>query len=186
MEDNYLRTELYALMQNDSKFFDFLQEGSLDGIWYWDLEKMENEWMSPQFWTTLGFDPRTKQHLASEWQHLIFDEDLETAKENLMQHLENPSHPYDQIVRYKHKLGRTIWIRCRGVAIRDTETKKPLRMLGAHTNITSLMQSEAKVKAMQYQVEALQMRIQSLNIKLELKDSKIDKLIADIEKLKQS
>ena len=44
-------------MEADSSIFEFLQAGSLDGIWYWDLDAVENEWMSPSFWTTLGYDP---------------------------------------------------------------------------------------------------------------------------------
>ena len=46
-KDYYLKTELYEIIQKDSTIFDFLQENSLDGIWYWDLENPENEWLSP-------------------------------------------------------------------------------------------------------------------------------------------
>ena len=31
-----LQRELYDLVQSDSEIFEFLQAGSLDGIWYWD------------------------------------------------------------------------------------------------------------------------------------------------------
>lgn len=58
---NYLQQELYNLIKTDDLIFDFLQEGSLDGIWYWDLEKPENEWMSPKFWTTFGYEPSEKK-----------------------------------------------------------------------------------------------------------------------------
>ena len=72
MQDNYLKQELYTLLNTDGRIFDFIQSGSLDGIWYWDLEHLENEWMSPKFWTTIGYDPDEKKHLASEWQDIIF------------------------------------------------------------------------------------------------------------------
>lgn len=134
---NYLKNELYDLIKKDPKIFDFLQSGSLDGIWYWDLDNPEQEWMSEGFWEVLGIDPTTKQHLSSEWQDLIFKEDLEVALENFNKHCENPDHPYDQMVRYRHSDGSTVWVRCRGIAIRD-ETGKPIRMLGAHNNVTSL------------------------------------------------
>lgn len=71
-DEHYLKKELYDLMKRDSSIFEFFQNGSLDGIWYWDLEKPENEWMSPQFWTVLGYDPEEKEHLASEWQEDVF------------------------------------------------------------------------------------------------------------------
>ncbi len=42
MEDNhYLKKELYDLVKADNTIFDFIQESSLDGIWYWNLEKPE-------------------------------------------------------------------------------------------------------------------------------------------------
>lgn len=144
MSENYLKKELYDLLNSDSSIFEFIQSGSLDGIWYWDLEKPENEWMSPKFWETLGFDPNSKKHQSSEWQDIIFEDDLTVATENFIKHCENASHPYDQIVRYKHKDGSTVWIRCRGLAIRDINGKA-IRMLGAHADITSLKKAEAEI-----------------------------------------
>jgi diguanylate cyclase (GGDEF)-like protein/PAS domain S-box-containing protein len=135
MTKNYLKEELYQKIQEETTIFDFIQNGALDGVWYWDLENLENEWMSPKFWETLGYDPNEKAHLSTEWQSIIFEEDLNVARKNLQKHLDDPNHPYDQIVRYKHKNGSTVWIRCRGLAIRDINGK-PIRMLGAHTDIT--------------------------------------------------
>lgn len=142
--EHYLKKELYKLIKTDDKLFDFLEEASLDGLWYWDIEKPENEWMSPNFWRILGFEPKTKKHLAAEWQELINKEDLKTAIDNFKKHCEDPKYPYDQLVRYKHKNGSTVWVRCRGIAIRD-ENGKPKRMLGAHNNITLLKNAEWKL-----------------------------------------
>ena len=144
MEESYLKRELYELLNRDPSIFEFIQSGSLDGIWYWDLEKPENEWMSPKFWETLGYQPDEKRHASSEWQDIIFSEDLEVANKNFEKHCADPNHPYDQIVRYQHKNGKTIWIRCRGLAIRD-QNGKAIRMLGAHTDITDLKETEKEI-----------------------------------------
>lgn len=144
MEESYLKRELYELLNRDPSIFEFIQSGSLDGIWYWDLEKPENEWMSPKFWETLGYHPDEKRHASSEWQDIIFSEDLEVANKNFEKHCADPNHPYDQIVRYQHKNGKTIWIRCRGLAIRD-QNGKAIRMLGAHTDITDLKETEKEI-----------------------------------------
>ncbi|MDF1618037.1 sensor domain-containing diguanylate cyclase [Petrocella sp. FN5] len=152
MKENYLKNELYDLINNDTSIFEFIQSGSLDGIWYWDLENPEIEWMSPKFWETLGYNPDEKKHLASEWQDIIFQEDLKLAIENFERHCADPHHPYDQIVRYKHKAGHTIWIRCRGLAIRD-ENGKAIRMLGAHTDITDLKVAEKEISRLTEEYE---------------------------------
>ncbi len=140
-EEHYLKQELYELMGKDSSAFEFLQRGSLDGMWYWNLEVPEHEWLSPRFWEVLGFDSKEKKHLAAEWQELIFPEDLEIAKCNLEKHLVDANHPYDQVVRYRHKDGSTVWVRCRGFAVRNHEGKA-IRLLGTHTDLTQLMRAK--------------------------------------------
>jgi len=145
VEQHYLKQELYELIKTDSSIFDFLHSGSLDGIWYWDLENPENEWMSERFWTTLGYNPKERKHLAAEWQDLISPDDLQVALKNFEKHCADPTHPYDQVVRYRHNDGSTVWVRCRGLAIRD-KAGKPVRMLGAHTNLTQHKKVEQELR----------------------------------------
>ena len=143
--ENYLQNELYELVKNDSSIFDFVQETSLDGIWFWDLENPDNEWMSPKFWNTLGYDYDEIPHRASFWQSIIDQEDLKDSQEILKRHINDPSQPYDHTVRYKHKLGHTVYIRCRGFAIRD-DNDKATRMLGAHIDVTKLRKTKELLK----------------------------------------
>ena len=144
MEENYLKKELYESVFKDASIFEFVQAGSLDGLWYWDLEKPENQWMSPKYWETLGYNPKDKKHLTTEWQDIIFEKDLKLTLEKFKRHCEDPKQPYDQIVRYKHKNGSTVWMRCRGMAIRN-EDGKPIRMVGANTDITNLKEAEQEL-----------------------------------------
>ncbi|MBN2793918.1 MAG: PAS domain S-box protein [Clostridia bacterium] len=142
---HYLQNELYELNQKDESLFNFIQEICLDGMWYWDLEQPENEWMNDKFWRVLGFDPEQMPHSPEAWQNIINQEDLKNAKVNIEKHLLNPGTLYDQVLRYKHCDGHTVWIRCFGQAILNEE-KKPIRMLGVHTNITPFIE-EKRYKA---------------------------------------
>ncbi len=146
-ESHYLKDELYELVSKNPDIFEFLQNGSLDGLWYWDLENPEIEWMNERFWELLGYDPREKKPLAKEWQDLINPDDLKVAIDNFQKHCADSAHHYDQIVRYRHKNGKTIWVRCRGIAIRD-EQGKPIRMLGAHNDLTDLMELKENLRIM--------------------------------------
>lgn len=101
--------------------------------------------MSPRFWETFGVDPNSKRHLSSEWQSLIHPDDLKLAVENFEKHCADPNHKYDQWVRYKHKKGHWATVRCRGLAIRD-ENGKPIRMLGAHTDVTEIVGAREREK----------------------------------------
>lgn len=140
-DTHYLKSELDELVRSDPRIFEFLQKGSLDGLWYWDLEKPENEWMSPEMWRLFGVEPESKTHDPSEWQDIINQDDLALALDNFHKHCADPTHPYDQIVRYRHTDGSTVWVRCRGIAIRD-ENGTPVRMLGAHNDVTEIKGAE--------------------------------------------
>ena len=135
--EHYLKQELYEAVQKDSHIFEFLEAGSLDGIWYWDLENPTEEWLSPRFKELLGYEDHEVPSTSTWWQENIFPEDLQVTIDNFNKHCADPNHPYDQTVRYRHKDGSTVWVRCRGIAIRD-ETGKAIRMLGAHTDVTAL------------------------------------------------
>ena len=140
-DDHYLKSELNSLLRRRDDVNTFLSLAVQDGVWYWDLENPEHEWMSPTFWRTLGYEPKAMPHKAAAWQSIIHPDDFKTASDNFRKHCADPDHPYDQIVRYKHADGRTVWIRCRGMAIRD-DRGKPVRMLGAHVDITALKTKE--------------------------------------------
>jgi len=140
------------LRDSIDELLDWILEGSVDGVWYWDLENPDEEWMDPRFWRILGYDPKEKRHSPDEWMNLIHPEDLETAKTNLERHLADPSHRYDQIVRYRRGPERTdlsaieeivgerieyVVVRCRGKAILDGG--KPVRMIGVRNDLTNLV-----------------------------------------------
>jgi len=143
--ENYLKKELYDLIKKDDSIFDFIQEGALDGLWFWDLLDPENVWMNSKYWTTFGYDPEKMPHTVDSYQNIIFKEDLKKVYANFASHAKDPSCPYDQIVRFRHKLGHTVWVRCRGVMIRD-DMGKPIKMLGAHTDITDIKNQEEKLR----------------------------------------
>ena len=144
--EHYLKTELDQKFASDPEMWSFLQLGSLDGVWYWNIEQPDDEWMSPEFWELLGYDPDKMAHSPRAWQDLIFPEDRDVAVQNFEAHCADPGHPYDQIVRYRHADGSTVWVRCRGLTIRD-ETGRPIRMLGAHNDITAIKRAEEQATA---------------------------------------
>ena len=135
--DHYLYRELREQVERSPEILEFIRCAALDGLWYWDLRQPANEWMDDRFWKLLGYDPSQMPHLASAWQGLIHPDDLQCALANFERHVADPSHAYDQIVRYRHANGSTVWVRCRGLVLRDADNK-PYRMIGAHVDVTEL------------------------------------------------
>ena len=118
-QDHILKRELYRLVRTDSKIFDFIEDGFLDGIWYWDLENSHEEWLSPRFKKMCGYADHEIPDNSNWWQQNIHPDDLQATLDNLDEHKSHPGHPYDQIVRYRHKNGSTVWVRCRALIIYD-------------------------------------------------------------------
>ena len=143
-EDHYLESELRRLLRDDRRVFDYLQSRATDGLWYWDLVHPEHRWMSAGFWRLFGYDPVAKPHLASAWQDMMNPDDRKAALANFEKHCADPEHPYDQVVRYRHRDGRWVWVHCRGIAIRDHDGR-PIRMLGAHTDVSARVRAFEKL-----------------------------------------
>jgi hypothetical protein len=143
---HYLETELIELFRSSPHVVDFLDQGSLDGMWYWDVDNPVQEWLSPRFRSVFGYGQDEIPNTSAWWQENIHPDDLQVALDNFQKHLADPEHPYDQVVRYRHKDGSTVWVRCRGLAIRD-EDGRPRRLLGVHTDVTALKQAEQDLTA---------------------------------------
>ncbi|MEW7277194.1 PAS domain-containing protein [Aquimarina sp. 2201CG1-2-11] len=167
-EENYLRKELYDLIQDNHVIFDFLQDDITDGLWFWDLENPENEWTNNKFWDVLGYDQDDIPKKHDSWKNTIFKEDLKKFYKNFTEHFKKPLKPFDQIIRAKHKLGHTIWIQCRGIILRD-QKGKPKRMLGVHNDITLLKKAEEglkeQIKSFQHIVDGTDLGTWQLNVK---------------------
>ena len=119
-----------------------------DGYWDWELGT-DNEYLSPKFKEMFGYRDDEMENKASAWQHLIFPEDFAKAKKNLQLHLETDGeYPYFQEVRYKHRNGSTVWVFCRGIALKDDKGKF-VRMVGTHTDITHLKNVENQLRNQQ-------------------------------------
>ena len=94
-------------------------------------------------------------------------------------------------MRYTKKSGKTVWVRCRGIAIRD-QFDQPIRMLGAHIDVTALMQVTELLEIQLQKLDACKMRLsleqQKFN-QLANEKRKLEELLQqkdkEIQKLKQ-
>jgi PAS domain S-box-containing protein len=142
-EQHYLKDAFFARIKNDNTMLEFVQTLAPAGMWFWDLEHPEHVWIAPSLWKTLGYDPAEMPHHAEALQNIANPDDTQVAAENIQAHLADPSHPYNQVIRYYHQDGSTVWLRCRGMAVRDGNGK-PVYMLGVHTDVTARKNAEER------------------------------------------
>jgi diguanylate cyclase (GGDEF)-like protein/PAS domain S-box-containing protein len=114
--------------------------GTNDGIWDWNAVTGE-VFYSPRWKEMLGYGVDELPDTARVWEELVHPEDLPQARERIERHLRGESETYVAEYRIRRKDGEYIWILARAKAIFG-EDGKPLRMVGAHADITERRQSE--------------------------------------------
>jgi len=150
--EHYLAAELFERMHSTRELVAFLENGSLDGMWIWDLDRPENVWMTHRFRELLGFGD-TDLSEAAFINDRVDPADAIKADAAFRRHLADPSEPYDQILRYRHRDGSTVWVRSRGFALRDADGR-PTRFVGVHTDLTRTMAAQQALAASLESVEA--------------------------------
>jgi PAS domain S-box-containing protein len=132
-----------ALKQSEERF-DLAMHGSNDGLWDWNI--VTNEvYFSPRWKEMLGYADHEIPHHLTEWTKRVHPEDLDKAMSEVTVYLGKKRPFYENIHRAQHKDGHYIWILDRGIAVWNAEGK-PVRMVGTHTDLTALKQTEDALK----------------------------------------
>jgi PAS domain S-box-containing protein len=142
---HYLEEEFFLLIRKNNEVFEFIQDFALDGLWYWDLDNPNNEWMNKKFWLTLGYEPGELPYSPSSWNKLVYEKDLNKINKQVNKYLKKPVGLFTSTVRYRHKNGSILWIKCYGKLFKDKNGKFN-RFLVAHQNITELKQHEINLE----------------------------------------
>lgn len=120
-------------------------EGNNDGLWDWNT--VTNEVFYSKRWKEMiGYEENEILNDISEWEKRVHPEDLELVYERLNKHLKGENHFYRSEHRLKSKDGSYKWILDRGKVVSWTEDKKPLRVVGTHTDITIQKETEIENK----------------------------------------
>ena len=121
-------------------------ESSLAGYWDWDMVTNE-EYLSPRFKEMFGYKDHEMENVPESWQKIAFQEDLPGIFEDFNAHVESRGKiPFNSVIRYHHKNGKTIWVRCTGKVVKWSDDGKPLRTIGCHVDITEEKEKEIQLQ----------------------------------------
>ncbi|MBK7215103.1 MAG: PAS domain S-box protein [Bacteroidales bacterium] len=128
-------------LRESEERWSFAIEGSNDGIWDWNIEKGEvfysNRWKA-----MIGYSPEEMDDSLETWSLHVHPEDLPSASAEIQKHLEGKSSFYQSEHRLRCKDGSYIWILDRGKVLVRGANGEPVRMVGAHTDITDRKKAE--------------------------------------------
>jgi len=121
-------------------------ESSLAGFWDWNMATNE-EYLSPRFKSMFGYADNEMENTPEAWQKIAFQEDLPGMFESFNAHVASQGEvPFHSIVRYHHKKGSTVWVRCNGKVVEWSDEGAPLRAIGCHVDITEEKTMEEDLK----------------------------------------
>ena len=122
--------------------FEFLFHHSLAGYWDWDVVSGET-YMSPSFKAMFGYQPEELENHINTVFSLLLEEDHACANEAIGAHMESQGKiPYQEVLRFRHKDGSTVYVNCNGRVVSWSDDGKPLRMIGTHADITESKTNE--------------------------------------------
>lgn len=133
-------------LEDEKELTETALESSLAGYWDWNMLTNE-EYLSPRFKEMFGYADDEMENSPEAWQKIAFPEDLPGMFEAFNKHVESKGQvPFKSVVRYNHKDGSVVWVRCNGKVVKWSEDGAPLRAIGCHVDITEERESELSVQ----------------------------------------
>jgi len=124
--------------------FEYAISGSGDGLWDWDL--ITNDvYFSPKWKEMLGYSDEELPNEFTSWETRVHPDDIEMATNAIHASHMSSDVEYNILHRMRHKDGSWVWIMDRGQTIFD-ENNKAVRMVGFHTDITTVKEQELKIE----------------------------------------
>ncbi len=135
------RKKTEKALQESELRWKFALEGAGDGVWDWNI-KTDHAVYSTRWKEMLGYTEQDIQPTNQEWQKRIHPDDQATVASTMQAYLAGSISIYRVEYRLKCKDGNYKWILGRGMVVSRDQQGLPLRMIGTHTDITTLKEAE--------------------------------------------
>jgi two-component system cell cycle sensor histidine kinase/response regulator CckA len=129
-------------------------EGSQQGFWDWNLETGEIK-RNARWAEMLGYTLQEIDSSVQQWLSLIHPADQAAAQKSLQDHLEGRTPLHEIECRMLTKNNHYKWILDRGKIVERDLEGRPLRMSGAHIDITAHKQVEEALREAHQKLQAI-------------------------------
>lgn len=115
-----------------------------DGIWDWNTRSGE-VFFTPAFYSMLGYEPGDFEGSFAAFLSLVHPEEKETIETEILHQIATGD-SYALEFRAQKRDGTYCWILSRGTVVERDEEKKPVRVVGTHTDISTRKQGEEALR----------------------------------------
>jgi PAS domain S-box-containing protein len=140
------------MLQLSEQRYAYAAEATSDGIWDLNLDTGQITY-SPTWFSMLGYAPDALAHDVGAWQELIHPDDREAAFATMEKAIETSDCSGVEF-RMRAGDGSYRWILSRAKVVQRDATGKAMRLVGAHTDLTSRRQAEAQLREAKEEAEA--------------------------------
>ena len=123
------------------------------GLWDWDLAT-NNVHYSAEWKSQIGYAEHEIGAGLEEWRSRVHPDDLQPTLEHVNRCIAEGRQEHHVEFRFRHKDGSYRWIMATGSVVQD-ETGQPIRMHGAHVDITDRKHAEDQLRAAHARLQAL-------------------------------
>ncbi len=152
-EDISDRKRIERALQEAKERLDLVTHASQDGFWDWNLQT-EEIYYSPRWKEMLGYlDYELPNELLS-WEKVIFEEDRIATLKLIEDYNCGKASRFMVTQRFHHKNGSIVYILSRATHLKDA-SGQVFRMVGAHTDITELVNAQQALQQSEERMRAL-------------------------------
>jgi PAS domain S-box-containing protein len=142
-----------ALRESEERWH-YALDGSDDGVWDWNAET-DVVYFSPAWKELLGFADDEISGTYEDWRSRVHPDDLPGALACLEAHFSGRVSSITHEHRLRCKDGSYKWILARGRAVTWKPDGKPLRVVGTHSDITSIKEAMQTLEESESRFRAL-------------------------------
>jgi len=142
IRDISARKKAEEKVKANEQLLQFALEGAGDGVWEYNF-KTRKTFYSEQNKALVGVDP---DEVLPDWRELLHPEDAHIFESLEKDYLNGRIRLHKKEYRIRHKNGNYNWIMDRGRVVSWDDAGKPLRLVGTHTDITRLKETENELR----------------------------------------
>lgn len=114
-------------------------------LWSWNLKSNET-WVSPSYWTWLGYQPGELTTSFDLWLSMVHPDDRQRMLAHTERYVADPWPDFRSEFRLRRRDGSYCWLMSVGGVVERDEQGRAVHMTGCHLDITELRQLEERAR----------------------------------------